>query len=108
MNGIHFYQEFRDESKGVSAGTVVAALVCNGPFWSSGKICFEAVVGLFDHANSVVCGGSVSLDYLREKCRRIGETQARAIHPALFERLDQPEHDQEKSISTSTKASRVR
>jgi hypothetical protein len=106
MNGIHFYQEFRDKSKAVSAGTVVAVLVCNGPFWSSGKICFEAVVGLFDHANSVVCGGSVSLDYLREKCRRIGETQARAIHPALLERLDQPEHDQEKS--TSTKASRVR
>jgi hypothetical protein len=90
MNAIHFYQEFRDKSKRKSAGTVVAVLVCNGRFWSSGKICFEAVAGLFKHANSVVCGGSVSLDYLREKCRRIGEARARTIHPVLFERLDQP------------------
>lgn len=76
MNGIRFYQEFRDKWKRRSAGTVVAVLVCNGAFWSSGKLCFQAVVGLFDHANSVVCGGSVSLDYLQQKCRRIGEAEA--------------------------------
>ena len=88
MKGIHFYKEFRDKAKLKSAGTVVGVLACNGRFWSSGKICFEAVVGLFNHANSVVCGGVVSMDYLHSKCGRIGEVKARTIHPALFERLD--------------------
>jgi hypothetical protein len=88
MNGIRFYQEFRDKSKRHSAGTVIAALVCNGSFWSSGKICFEALSGLFDYSNSAVCGGAVSRDYLRCRCKRIGEAKARTIHPVLFERLD--------------------
>ena len=90
MNGIRFYQEFTNKSKRQPAGTVVAALVCNGRFWSTGKVCYEALGGLFDHPNSVVCGGAVSLDYLHDKCKRISEGRARDIHPALFERLDQP------------------
>jgi hypothetical protein len=90
MNGIRFYQEFTNKSKHQSVGTVVAALVCNGRFWGTGKVCYEAVSGLFDHPNSVVCGGAVSLDYLHDKCKRVSEGRARTIHPALFERLDQP------------------
>ena len=89
MNGIRFYQEFTNKSKRQSAGTVVAALVCNGRFWSTGKVCYEAISGLFDHPNSVVCGGAVSLDYLHAKCKRVSEGRARDLHPALFERLDQ-------------------
>ena len=90
MNGIRFYHEFNHKRKRHSAGTVVAALVCNGKFWSTGKVCFEAISGLFDQPNSVVCGAAVSLDYLQEKCKRVSEAKARLIHPALFERLDQP------------------
>ena len=90
MNGIRFYHEFKDEGKRRSAGAVVAALVGNGHFRSGNKICYEALAGLFDHPNSVVCGTAVSLDYLHEKCKRIGEARAQTIHPALFQRLNQP------------------
>ena len=89
MRGMCFYEEFSDKSKRSSAGTIVAALVCNGRYWSSGKLCFEAIAGLFDQPNSPVAGTGVALDYLRQKCKRIGEAKARTIHPALFERLDQ-------------------
>jgi hypothetical protein len=88
MNGIRFYHEFNDKSKRKSAGTVVAAFICNGRYWSSGRICYEAISGLFDHPNSAVCGGAVSLDYLHDKCERVSEARARSIHSALFERLD--------------------
>ncbi len=88
MNGIRFYQEFKNKSKHRSAGTVVVVLVGNGRFWSSNKVCYEALAGLFHDPNSVVCGTAVALDYLDEKCKRISEARARTIHPALFERLD--------------------
>ena len=90
MNGIRFYHEFKDKGKRQSAGTVVAALVGNGRFLSGQKVCYEALAGLFDRRDSVVCGTAVSFDYLHEKCKRIGEARARTIHPALFERLNQP------------------
>ena len=88
MTGIRFYLEFKDSLKRESAGTVVAILACNGSYWSSGKICFEAIAGLFNGPDSAVCGGAVSTDYLRRKCKRIREAKARSIHPTLFERLD--------------------
>jgi hypothetical protein len=91
MSGICFYQEFSDKAKRRSAGTIVAALVCNGSYWSSGNICYEAIAGLFDRPNSPVAGTGVARDYLRQKCKRINEAKARTIHPALFERLDQPQ-----------------
>jgi hypothetical protein len=90
MNGVRFYREFSDKSKRKPGGTVVAALVLNGSYWSSGTICYEALAAVFDRPNSPVAGTGVSLDYLRQKCKRIGEAQARTIHPVLFERLDQP------------------
>ena len=89
MSGICFYQEFCDQSKRWSAGTIVAALVCNGLYWSSGKVCYEAIAGLFDRPNSPVAGTGVARDYLRQKCKRISEAKARTIQTALFERLDQ-------------------
>ena len=89
MNGIRFYQEFSDKSKRRSAGTIVAALVCNGHYLSSGKVCFEALAGVFDQPNSPVAGTGVACDYLRQNCKRISEAEARSLHPALFERLDQ-------------------
>ena len=92
MNGIRFYLEFTDRAKRKPGGTVVAVLVLNGTYESNGKICYEAIAGLFDHSNAPVAGTGVALDYLREKCKRIREAKARAIHPALFARLDQHEH----------------
>jgi len=89
MSGMCFYEEFSDTSKRSSAGTIVAALVCNGLYWSSGRVCYEAVAGLFDQPNSPVAGTGVACNYLRQKCKRISEAKARTIHPALFERLDQ-------------------
>jgi hypothetical protein len=46
-------------------------------------------MAIFDWPNSPVAGTGVSLDYLRQKCKRISEAQARTIHPVLFEWLDQ-------------------
>ena len=88
MNGIRFYHEFTNKAKRQSAGTVVAALVGNGHFWSTGKVCYEAIAGLFDQPNSVVCGTAVARDYLHDKCQPVSEAKARTIHPVLFERLD--------------------
>lgn len=90
MNGIRFYLEFRDKSKRKPAGNVVAALVLNGAYWSSGKFCYEAVAGLFEGPDSPVAGTGVALDYLRQRCKRISEAKARAVHPVLFQRLDAP------------------
>jgi hypothetical protein len=90
MNGIRFYLEFKDKSKRRPGGNVVAALVLNGAFWSSGKLCYEALAALFDEPDAPVAGTGVALDYLRERCKRVSETRARAIHPALFTRLDTP------------------
>jgi len=89
MNGIRFYLEFTDLSKRKSGGNVVAALVLNGIYWSSGQPCYEAIAALFDRPNSPVAGTGVALTYLRLKCRRISEAKARAIHSALFRRLEQ-------------------
>jgi hypothetical protein len=89
MSGISFYQEFSDKSKHRSAGTIIAVLLCNGLYCSDGKVCYEAIAGVFDQRNSPVAGTGVALDYLHQKCKRISEAKARSIHPALFERLDQ-------------------
>jgi hypothetical protein len=89
MTGIRFYAEFRDKSKRQPGGNVVAVLVLNGAYWSSGKLCYEAIAALFEQPDSPVAGTAVVLDYLRQKCKRISEAKARTIHPALFERLDQ-------------------
>lgn len=87
MNGIRFYLEFKDASKRQCGGTVVAALVLNGNYRSSGTLCYEALAALFEQPNAPVAGTGVALDYLRRKCKRISETKAQSIHPALFERL---------------------
>ena len=87
MNGIRFYLEFQDSAKRRCAGNVVAALVCNGSCWSGGVLCYEALRAVFDHPDAPVASTGVALDYLRHKCKRISETAARRVHPALFERL---------------------
>ena len=90
MTGIRFYAEFQDKSKCQPGGNVVAVLALNGAYWSSGELCYEAIAALFEQPDSPVAGTGVALGYLRQRCRRVSEAQARAIHPALFKRLDTP------------------
>ena len=82
MNGLRFYLEHKDKSKRQPGGTVVAALVLNGTYWSSGRCCYEAVAALFDWPNSPVAGTGVALDYLREKCKRIPYGQTGRTSPS--------------------------
>jgi hypothetical protein len=91
MNGIRFYLEFIDRAKRQSGGNLVAALVLNGSYRSSGKVCYEGLAAVFDYPNAPVTGTGVALDYLHQRCKRISETKARHIHPVLFARLDQQE-----------------
>jgi hypothetical protein len=91
VSGFRFYQEFSDRRKRTPLGTVVAACVANGIFWSEDKVCYEGFVGVFEHPDSPVCWSAASLDYLAAKCKRIGEAEARKIHPALFARFEEVE-----------------
>ena len=90
MTGIRFYAEFHDKSKHQPGGNVVAVLALNGAYWSSGKLCYEAIAALFEQSDSPVAGTGVARDYLRQRCQRVSEARARAIHPKLFKRLDTP------------------
>jgi hypothetical protein len=92
MEDIRFYEEFVDEkTRKISQGTVVAALVGNGPFTSGTTPCYEAMSGVYMQPNSPVATSSVAIKYLKENCRRVSEARARQIHPALFHRLDNGE-----------------
>lgn len=75
MKGVRFYDE-RD-------GNVIAV--------STGERCpdgaYEAIGAVYFHPDSPVASTFVSPDHLRT-CKRISETVAREIHPALFQRLD--------------------
>lgn len=100
MKGIRFYEEFKtpqDKRKGKSAGTVVAAIVENGVYFTQnhtkeGKptqtACYECVCAVYARPNSPVCSSGVALEYLSKNCKRIPESKAREIHPKLFEYLD--------------------
>lgn len=95
MKGYRFYEELRHKHrKGEeSKGTVVALYTGEGIESPEIVSVFrhhpEACVAVFDRPNSPVCWSGVSWEYLYECCRRISEEEARAIHPALFERLDE-------------------
>jgi len=101
MKGYRFYEELYDKNcKGEkSQGNVIAVFLeqdgkgWNPKFYRSG--CVNSVVdclsATFFHPNSDVSVGAVSRYYLSASCRRISEEKARAIHPALFIRLDMEE-----------------
>ena len=48
---------------------------------------YEAISGLFDQPNSVVCGTSVARDCLHDKCKRVSKAKART-KTVLEEELD--------------------
>lgn len=96
MKGYRFYLEYEtpaDKRRGTvkrpgpHTGNVVAVDL-ETPAWP-GRVL--ALSSIFSYADSQVCWGEVSWDYLQANCRRIPEALARAIHPALFERLDAAE-----------------
>lgn len=92
MRGYRFYLEFdspADKRAGRDNGNVIAVMVENDIFWSDGKACYEAIGAVFFHANSMVCGTSVSVDYLATHTRRISKKEAREKHPNLFAYLDE-------------------
>jgi hypothetical protein len=87
---------------GKHSGTVIAVpLGDNGQpvgFLSgAGGWCFEAIVSLYDRENSPVLWGSVSHDYLRERCLRIARDKALEIHPKLHSYLLEGEKIQEEA-----------
>lgn len=99
MEGFRFYLEYPDgKSKRAATrkdisnhtGNCVALWEGKEHIWttSSGDIQQEAFVAVHETPDSPCCFGAVSWGYLREKCKRISEIQARAIHPNLFYRLE--------------------
>lgn len=94
MKGFHFFLEYPTEKArrkatrakiGDHSGTVLAAPVWGERSWVPGKdMVFECVSAVQDIPNSPVCGSQCSVGYLREKCLRISEAQAKEIHPKLF------------------------
>lgn len=86
MKNIRFYEEFKDSRKRNSCKTVVAI------YTDSDSIRYnriDAIVGVYDVANSLCCFTSVSSVYLKRRCKRISEQQAKQIHPNLFVRLEE-------------------
>lgn len=53
-----------------------------------GRAVADCTSGVFDTPNSDVAGAQVDFDYLRTRCRRISEAEARRIHPRMFEYLE--------------------
>lgn len=89
MRYVRFYQEFTDRRRKTASGNVLAVLHGNGFYPDSeGRPTYEAVVALYDYPNSPVVSGSVRMQYLRTRCKRITEAEARLIHPQLFVVVD--------------------
>lgn len=96
MKGIRFYLEYPNQAEkrkatradlGNHSGIVIATLEGTEQVTKDGPV-IDALSGLSDRPNAPVAGGVVSLEYLRERAKRISEGQAREIHPELFRRLD--------------------
>ena len=89
MKGVRFYQEFAHKGMELSEGNVIAVLVANGWNPSEDGRSYDAIVAAYERPNCPPCSGSVTSGYLRARCKRVSEAQARKIHPALFTMLDE-------------------
>lgn len=98
MTGVRFYLEFptsaakkkSGKTNTGHAGNVFAAFTDNKFFSSCGAmLLIEGLGAVHSYPNSPVAATSAAKDaHIRHLCKRIPETLARQIHPALFERLD--------------------
>lgn len=101
MKGYHFFVEFPDKKSKNKAtrrnlvgheGNVIAVILKdNGypeSYISQGQIIHEAICSVLSSPNSPVTYACVGWEYLRERCKRISEKQAREIHSELFRYLD--------------------
>ncbi len=87
MTGYRFYLEHKSKAKkrkNEHMGTVIAI---DTNILDKYHV-YEGLTAVFDTPNSDVCWSGASREYLRANCKRISEEKARAIHPALFKRLD--------------------
>jgi len=96
MKGYTFYLEYPSQAEkrkatrkhpGNHSGNVIATFGTWFTGGSSGAM-IECVSAVYEWPNSAVCSSSVSISYIRERCKRISEAQAREIHPRLFDYLD--------------------
>ena len=99
MRGVKFYLEYPDSTEkrkatrkalGNHSGNVIAVLD-NGLFISGGQVVTDGIAGVYDWPDSPPASTGVSLEYLRERTKRVSEATARTIHPELFKWLDQGE-----------------
>lgn len=89
MKNIRFFHEFDNKRLGKSAGNVLAVDMSGLPFvGDGGQVCRTAIGGIVAEPNSPVCTTTVALEYLRVRAKRVGESEARRIHPNLFRMLD--------------------
>jgi hypothetical protein len=93
MKGYRFYLEYetpKDKRARKDTGNVLAVNVAD-EMWFDAEDGWQrdAIGAVYHHQNSAVASTSVSLNLLAKHTRRISEAQARQIHPALFEYLDQ-------------------
>lgn len=110
MKGIRFYLEFSShiikhksgKTNTGHSGNVLAVFVepDGRPHWHSDQRipggCYEVLGAMYEEPNSPVASCSVGVrDVLQKKYKRISETIARKIHPALCIRLDEDEQREE-------------
>lgn len=98
MKGVRFYLEYPNEKEkekatrkdlGNHSGNVIAVFYENNWYETFDGIFYDGLAPLLWKPNSPVCGTSIHEDFLRDKCKRISEKQAREIHPELFVILDE-------------------
>lgn len=100
MKGYRFYLEYPEgvnhkrhtkKKPGPHSGTILALEVDSRRISCIGNkpvVMYTAVGGVNDFPNSPVCHTDVSIEYLRERTKRIPEEMARKIHPNVFALLD--------------------
>lgn len=81
MIGYRFYEEL--SPGGRSEGNVVAILVGT----DRGDM-LDAIAAAQERANAPVESTTVCARYLRQRCRRVPERRARAIHPNMFTAIE--------------------
>ena len=94
MKNIRFFLEYPNKTEknkatvknpGNHSGNVIAVLL--GKEHLCPDYTQECLSAVFEHPNSDTNLGSVSYEYLNERCKRIPERMAKEIHPMLYNRL---------------------